>query len=260
MSLRTDIPAFRAAKPWPAPAHPLLAGLDAEARAFVAAHLRPLEHRRGARLATAGKPMEVVHFVTDGLVAIVGRAANGQSAETGLVGAGGLVGVSAVLGAPPSALRDAVALTAVRSLALDIAALERIAALHPGFRRELMAHANARIDQATQLCVCAALHTVEQRIARWLLDATALNGPQPLELTHAQLADLLGVRRASVTAGLHLLEGEQALRCRRGRIDIRDADALVRVSCGCQQAFVSRRPPRAHPALSSASSTVSPRD
>lgn len=254
----------------PLPQHPLLCRLDGESRALVGAHLRPAEHRRGARLMTAGAPIHVVHFVTDGLVAIIGRAKDGGSAESGLVGPGGFVGVSAVLGAHSSSLRDAVALTAARSLTLEIAALEHIVALFPEVRREMMTYVNARIDQTTQLCVCAALHSVEQRLARWLLDAAALRGSRPLNVTHAQLGDLLGVRRASVTAGLHLLEGEQAVRCRRGQVEIRDLDRLAKASCGCHQPLAGGRRTEqpasktkgaaAQPVLSSASSIDSPRD
>lgn len=260
----------RAPKARPAPQHALLARLDGESRALVGAHLRPAEHRRGAQLMTAGAPVHVVHFVTDGLVAIMGRARDRGSAETGLVGPGGFVGVSAVLGAHSSSLRDAVALTTARSLTLEVAALEHIMALFPEVRREMMTYVNARIDQTTQLCVCAALHSVEQRLARWLLDAAALRGPRPLNVTHAQLGDLLGVRRASVTAGLHILEGEQAVRCRRGQVEIRDLDRLANASCGCHQPLAGGRRPAsrtangaaAHPALSRSrvSSIESPRD
>lgn len=240
-------------------AHPLIAGLEPEAAALLKRHLRRGEKRRGDLLASAGHSIQTVFFVSDGLVALFGRAPDGGTAATGLVGPGGFVGVSAALSAHHPAVRDAVALTSVQAQAIDAEALDRIATLHPDLRRRLMLYANDRIIQATQLCVCTALHTVEQRLARWLLEAYALRRDRPIELTHQQLSDLLGVRRASVTLGLHMLEGEQAVRCQRGRIEIRDLDALGRRSCGCHLA-VAGESQRAYPALSSASSTDSPRD
>lgn len=242
--------------------HPLLAGLTAEGRSLVGAHLRSVQHTRGVRLATAGAPLTVVHFVTGGLVAIVNRTADGASVETGLIGDGGLIGVSAALGAHSPSLRDAVALGPVATLALDITALDHILALFPEVRRTLMAYANFRIDDAARLCACAALHSVDQRIARWLLDATAISRASAVDVTHARLSALLGVRRASVTAALHLLEGEQGVRCQRGRIEVRDAEALNGRSCGCHRRAVRQAPPfpPAHPVLSNASSTDRPRD
>lgn len=240
-------------------AHPLIAGLGPDASALLKRHLRRSERRRGDRLSTAGEAIETVFFITDGLVALFGRAFDGASAATGLVGPGGFVGVSAALRAQHPAVRDAVALTSVQAQAIDAEALDRIAALHPELRRRLMLYANDRIVQATQLCVCTALHTIEQRLARWLLEARELRGDRPIELTHQQLSELLGVRRASVTIGLHILEGEQAVRCQRGRIEVRDVGALEARSCGCHR-MTAGRSVDAYPAFSNASSTDSPRD
>ncbi|GLK80519.1 Crp/Fnr family transcriptional regulator [Methylopila turkensis] len=228
------------------PLHPLLARLDADGRSRVVAHLRAVEHRRGALLTEIGQPIRLVHLVEHGLIAIVGRDAAGASAEAGLVGPGGLIGVAATLGLSRIASRDAVSLSAARTLAIDVTALEHVVALYPEVRRDLSAYAGHRHDQTARLCVCAALHTVEQRIARWLLEAAALCGGGPLDVTHAQFSNLLGVRRASITSGLHVLEGEQAIRCRRGQIEIRDMDGLARRSCGCERLSASER--RSHTA------------
>jgi CRP-like cAMP-binding protein len=249
----------------PRSAHPLLSSLSIEGRALVEAHLRPAEHGLGARLSSAGAPVDRVHFVNDGLVAIVSRANEAVPAVgTGLVGAGGLIGVSAVLGVQTAALRDAVALAVTRTMAIDVTALQHILALFPEVRRDLMKYANTRIDETMRLCVCATLHKVEPRIARWLLDATAHHGLRPLNVTHAQLSALLGVRRASVTAGLHRLEGEQAVRCSRGQIEVRDLKALAAHSCGCHTSQTRRRQSQrrtdGQDAFSSASSIERPRD
>jgi CRP-like cAMP-binding protein len=219
-------------KPQPG-GHRLLSSLAAGGQALVVSHLRVVEHRRGALLVETGQPIKTVHFVADGLITILGRASDGATAEAGLVGPGGLVGFLAPFGSPTAHV-DALALTNARTLALDAPLLERAVSASPALRRDLMEYAAERLAETAQLCVCAALHSVEQRLARWLLAAMRLRGDKPIELTHQQLADLFGVRRASVTAGLHLLEGEMAVRCRRGRIEIRDAAKLEARSCGCQ--------------------------
>jgi len=99
--------------------------------------------------------------------------------------------------------------------------------------RTVMDYALARAAETERLCACAASHSIDQRLARWLLTATASLGDRPLDVTHQQLADLFAVRRASVTTSLHLLEGERAIRCRRGSIELRDLGRLEAASCGC---------------------------
>ncbi len=173
-----------------------------------------------------------LHFVTEGLVAVLAQAPDGI-AEAGLVGPAGLVEYQAVLGT--SATRTvAVALTSVRGVQVPrsavLQALQRSAVL----RRELFDYAARRIAETEQLCVCAARHSIERRLARWLLQASRLLGHKPVEITHQQFASLFGVRRASVTTSLHLLEGEMAIRCWRGRIEIRDPARLEALSCGCE--------------------------
>lgn len=196
--------------------------------------LRPqrFEVKRGTRLASAGRRSDAAYLVTEGLVAILARAPDGAAAEAGLVGSGGLVGHAAALGAPFST-SDAVVLTATRGFAFAPAAIARLAADRPRVRRELAEYALARMAEVERLCVCAAVHTIEQRLARWLASAAAFSGDQPIEITHQQFAELFGVRRASVTTSLHLLEGEMAVRCRRGRVEIRDMARLEAASCGC---------------------------
>lgn len=224
----------------PAPQTSRPPSLAASGLALAGTEPRGFAFARGAVLVEAGRPLEAAYLVTDGLVALLARAPGGAVAEAGLVGPGGLVGHLAALGFE-AATSDAVALTAVRGLALDSGRLVRLAGESEALRRELMDYAAARMSEVERLCVCAASHSVEQRLARWLVSAAMLLGDRPIEITHQQFASLLGVRRASVTTSLHVLEGESAVRCRRGRVDIRDFGRLEAASCGCHGAVARRR-------------------
>lgn len=180
----------------------------------------------------AGERLDNVYVLVEGLVAILARAPGGAAAEAGLVGPGGLVGHAAVLGAT-QATSDAVTLSATRGYVIPSTALVRLANERPRVRRALQDYALARMAEVERLCVCAAAHSIERRLARWLASAAAVSDGRPIEITHSELADLFCVRRASVTTSLHLLEGEQAVRCRRGRVEIRDLARLEAASCGC---------------------------
>ncbi|PZQ17732.1 MAG: hypothetical protein DI565_03035 [Ancylobacter novellus] len=206
--------------------------LAASGAALAGPKPRGFERRKGARLLEAGAPFPAAYLLTEGLVAIMARAPGGAAAEAGLVGPGGLVGHEAALGAG-RATSDAVALTAVRGLSLAPGSLAALREDRPEIHREVMEYALARMAEVERLCVCAARHSIEQRLARWLLTAAALLGDRPVEMTHEQFSVLFGVRRASVTTSLHLLEGDHAIRCRRGAVEIRDLGRLEAASCGC---------------------------
>ncbi|MFD1332784.1 Crp/Fnr family transcriptional regulator [Methylopila musalis] len=218
----------------PAATHPILAGLGPDGLARLRPFMRDERHDRGAVLADSRAPLRHVHFIVAGLVAVIARDTAGVGAEAGLVGPGGLIGVSAVLGAHPPFPRIAVAVTPGESLTVEIKAMENALATALALRQSVMAYAGTRINQSARICACAALHSVEQRLARWLLEAFDLAGPGALLVTHAQLSDLLGVRRASVTAGLQMLERDGAIACGRGRVELRDVSRLAARSCGCQ--------------------------
>lgn len=80
---------------------------------------------------------------------------------------------------------------------------------------------------------CAGKHSVEQRLARWLLMAAERQGHQTLPVTHAQLARLLGVRRAGVTDALHHLQSRQAVVQRRGGVQVVESAVLGQAACDC---------------------------
>lgn len=233
MSTRSEPkpPSRTAARPAPRAIHPLLAAVPAEGLKAIRTHAEPFERDAGAVLIGRGEPITALYFVSAGLVATIGRTPSGDGAETGLVGRGGLIGHTALLG-ENAARTDAVALTKVRGIMVARATAARVLPGHPRAWRAVLDHALERAAEAERLCVCAALHPVERRLGRWLLRAAALTDG-PIEITHQNLADLLGVRRASVTTSLHLLEGEQAVWCRRGRIEIRNLERLEALSCGC---------------------------
>jgi CRP-like cAMP-binding protein len=212
----------------PAPAGRLVALLKA-----AAPESQPFEAPAGATLKAAGDRIASVVAIEDGLVAMLARTADGERAETALLGRDALVGHAAWLGAKTARL-DAIALTKVRGLSVKAGDLRRAAEASPALRLALTTHLLSRLQETERLCACAALHGIERRLADWLMRAAALTGGRPVEVTHDRLAIVLGVRRASVTVALHMLEGERAVSCRRGRIEVRYESRLAALACGCR--------------------------
>jgi CRP-like cAMP-binding protein len=90
--------------------------------------------------------------------------------------------------------------------------------------------------QAQQSAACNASHTLEARLARWLLRAHDLSGGDTLLLTHEFLGQMLGVQRSSVSLIANTLQTAGLIRYRRGRIEITNLEGLMESSCQCYKA------------------------
>ena len=97
------------------------------------------------------------------------------------------------------------------------------------------AHEQALFAQAQQSAACNATHVVESRFARWLMRATDLSGSDVLPLTQEYIAQMLGVRRTSVTLVARTLQQAGLIRYARGHIKIIDKPALQETACECYQ-------------------------
>jgi CRP-like cAMP-binding protein len=106
---------------------------------------------------------------------------------------------------------------------------------HPYLRSLLGAHEQALLAQAQQSAACNATHGIESRLARWLLRAADLHGSDELPLTQEYIAQMLGVRRTSVTVVARTLQQAGMIRYRRGHIKLLDIPALQETACECYQ-------------------------
>jgi len=178
--------------------------------------------------------MSHVYFPNDSLVSLIAVAAGGKGLEVGLVGHQGMFGVSHVLGTAKSATRALVqgAGTAMRmSVGRFSAELKRNAPLH----RAVLRFANVSMATAMQIAACNNAHGVDQRCARWLLMTSDYLSMSAFYLTHAFLAQMLGVRRTGVSEAAARLQKRGLVSYRRGRMMILNRPGLIAASCGCYQ-------------------------
>jgi CRP-like cAMP-binding protein len=101
------------------------------------------------------------------------------------------------------------------------------------FRGVIERYVQAFVRQVSQQVACNGLHSVEERCARWMLLTHDRVGTDEFPLTQEFLAQMLGVRRPSVTVVAGVLQQGGFIRFRRGRINVTDRQGLERVSCGC---------------------------
>jgi len=182
------------------------------------------------------RPIEHVHFPEAAVISILSVMADGSAVETATVGHEGMVGLPVFLGTDQM---SAQAFCQIPGPALRIAsdAFRRALADSPALTRALQHYTQALFLFVAQSSACNRLHSMPQRCARWLLhthDRVGANiGRDEFPLTHEFLSQMLGVRRATVTEGMRMLQKAGAVTYVRGRVVVRDRATLRRTACEC---------------------------
>jgi CRP-like cAMP-binding protein len=179
-----------------------------------------------------GAPIEHLYFPVDAVLSLLAVVEGEAPVEVATVGYEGMAGLPAFLGSAESVHHTVcqVAGTAVRLTTADLRRfLEQDGALHDLLHR----YTQATMVQLSQSVACNRLHTTEERAARWLLQTRDRVGADDFALTREFLAQMLGVRRGSVSITVGLLQQAGVIRYTRGRISVRDAAALHEVACDC---------------------------
>ena len=210
----------------------LLAALpQAEYRGLLAG-LEPLTLKFGEVLHEPGAPIRYVHFPVDCVISLLAAIGDRRSLEVGLVGYEGMVGISLILGAGISSIRALVQATGT-AMRMKAERLRDAFQQCPALRQELYRYANEKLAQARQTAACHRFHSIEARLARWLLMTADRARSEEFFLTQAFLADMLAVRRATVNEAAGPLQERRLISYCRGRIRILDRKGLEAAACGC---------------------------
>jgi CRP-like cAMP-binding protein len=213
-----------------------LSSLSAQDRDSLQPHLRPLSLPLGAALYRADDVISSVYFPYTGIMSMIVGVSSGQFVEAGMLGRNSVVGTGAALDGP-DALNTAIA--QVESTGMEIASdvLKGLASKSEALRMALVHHERALSAQTQQVAACNALHELEERLSRWLLQSRDLLQSDTLPLTQEFLAQMLGVQRSSVTLVARKLQEAGLIRYRRGHIHVLDVDGLQDSCCECYAAI-----------------------
>ncbi len=206
---------------------------DAERRAL-APHLTHVELKHRTLLFDIRDTISDVYFATDAVVSLVIPLSTGEVIETAMVGRDGVVGSGAALNGRVS-LNQAIVQIGGHALRCPVEPLRAAMKEHPSFQSLIGAHEQALFAQAQQSAACNVAHVIESRLARWLLRASDLHGSTELPLTQEYIAQMLGVRRTSVTVVARTLQEAGMVRYSRGHIKLVDIPALQETACECYQ-------------------------
>ena len=157
---------------------------------------------------------------------------NGSSAEMGMAGKEGLVGVALFMGGNTMPNR-AVVQSAGGAVRMRAKVLRDEFARGGAFQRLLLRYTQALLTQMSQTAVCNRLHAIEQQLCRWLLLSHDRLDSDELVMTQELIANMLGVRREGVTASAGRLQEQGLISYVRGRIQVLDRRGLEAAVCEC---------------------------
>lgn len=208
----------------------LVSALPAEDFALLQPHLKRVNHRSGDVLAQMDSPIDPICFPEGGVAAFLAIAGGGQRAAAGLVGYEGMIGVGALMGQTRWA--HEVVLRGEDGSCLIVGADRLLDACRqsPGLNALLLRFAGVLMLQFARTGTANLVTQLERRMARWILLYHDRVQGDEFPMTHEEISIMLGVRRASATDILHVLEGERAIRNARGLIAVRDRARLEAIA------------------------------
>jgi CRP-like cAMP-binding protein len=210
----------------------LLCTLPTAERELLLPHLEPVTFLLGKTVYEPGERVDYCYFPTNSVVSLLYTMENGSTAEMGLVGNDGVTGVAVFLGGESTCSRAVVAV-AGDALRLPAKRLQQEFAQSAPLQRSLLRYTQALITQVSQTAVCNRLHSVEQRLCRWLLLCHDRKNRSDLLMTQELIANMLGGRRESVTVAAGHLQDAGLIHYCRGRISILDRDGVESNVCEC---------------------------
>jgi CRP-like cAMP-binding protein len=173
-----------------------------------------------------------VYFVEAGFISLVTVFEDGATAEMATVGREGMVGLGTLLGGEHALGRYVVPVAGI-ALAMEASRFQEALQGSPELRAACEAYAQAFVRHLLQNVACNAAHGVEQRCARWLLMCDDQTEHDPFELTQEYIAEMLGVRRSTVTVVAGTLQQAGLIHYRRGVIEVLDRLGLEITACEC---------------------------
>jgi CRP-like cAMP-binding protein len=218
----------------PHSSNPILASLAAANADNLLPHLKVIELPQDLVLFESGAPIDRVYFPHGGVVSIVVGLATGEMIEAAMIGREGVVGGVAALDGNISIGRAVVQVAGTASV-VDVSHARLLAEQDSSFRASLIRYEQVILVQSHQSAACNATHTVEARLARWLLRCRDLVGSDELPLTQEFLAEMLGVRRTSVSIVANTLQQAGLIKYKRGHIRVLNVEGLRESACECYE-------------------------
>jgi CRP-like cAMP-binding protein len=210
----------------------LLAALPREMIGLMGRDLKQIPLAQGQALYEPGAPIDQIYFPQSGMISLLVVAKGGEATETATIGREGAVGLHGALGKRLSYTRATTQIPGKFSV-IRAAIFAQFAQDHAPVRDLIARYTEILWAEAQQIAACNATHEAPARLCRWLLRAADRTGSDHLALTQELLAQMLGVRRTTVTIFAQTLQRSGLIKYARGHITILNREQLERRACEC---------------------------
>jgi CRP-like cAMP-binding protein len=217
----------------PPPANDLLAALPADDYARLAPTLGTTPFKLKRFLHKPGEPIDQVYFPGGGFASVVTVLKNGSMVEVATIGREGMLGLPAALDGDPSATMVQAETDVCYTMSAK--AFRQEMDRRGAFYELLTRYGQALVGFIMQSTACNAVHSVEQRLSRWLLLAHDRIGKDEFPLTQEFVAMMLGTSRPTVTVVASTLQRADLITYHRGHVTVVDRKKLEAASCECYQ-------------------------
>ena len=210
----------------------LLAALSGDEWQRMLPRLETIYWPLGHAIYEPGITLNHVYFPTTAMISLTYEMENGESAQIAMVGNEGMLGISLFMGGESTSSR-AVVTSAGHCFVLPADAVKEEFARSGPLMHLLLRYTQALITQMAQTAACNRHHTLDRQLCRWLLMVLDRLPGDKLAMTHELIANMLGVRRESVTEAALKLQAAGLIRYARGHISVLDRQGLAQRSCEC---------------------------
>lgn len=212
----------------------LLAALDKPDLDRLRGALTEVTCELGDVIYESGDHLDFAYFPITSIVSLLYIMENGATAEIGVTGNDGVLGLALVLGGETTTSR-AVIQSAGTALKIKAGDIKKEFRLGGRFQELLLRYTQALMTQISQTAVCNRLHPIEQQLARWVLLSHDRLQSDELNMTHDLISNMLGVRREGITLAARKLAARKLITNNRGTITVIDRKGLEAASCECYE-------------------------
>jgi len=214
------------------PKNRLLAALPDKDYQRLVPHIEVVSLESRQVVQNSSELIKYVYFPYEALISLVQVLEDGSTIELSLVGSEGMVGIQAFLGNSTMPYQ-AVTQVAGKSGRMTVASFQSECKCDSALFKLLLRYLRFLLIETTQGTACNSFHIIEERLARWLLTASDRLKSYYLPFTQDSIAQMLGIRRASVTVAAGTFQQAGIIHYHRGEITILNREDLEATACGC---------------------------
>jgi CRP-like cAMP-binding protein len=210
----------------------IIDALPARERAELLALMQPVALPLRTPIFESGQQPRYVHLLTSGLASVVTAHPSGQAIEVAVSGREGSPEALHLLGPQYGDTRCFMQVEGT-ALRMDFRRFREEFEQNEALRSMMLRYVQHEALVTAQIAACNRLHTLEQRLVRWLLMVSDRIGDRTMHLTQEFLADMVGSRRTTVTVAMGALQRNGLLENRRGRVILTDRERMIPIACEC---------------------------